>query len=143
MASIFDVEEKQPINAATLMRMGFQYVNYPWMNPKTGKLEKNFMWQLSRDVHPAIQKTWVIRYYSRGSHYRGQRLRSNRLIYKVFDIDKMNEEGQMLRELKTKGKIPLRRTSKKMSRGGFYTKKYLRNVGKAELDMVINTIKNR
>lgn len=142
MASIFDVETKQPIDASTLMRMGFQYVNYPQPNPKTGKPENNFVWQLSAHVHPSIQKTWVIRYYSRGTYYKGQKLRSNRLIYKVFDWDKMNEESQMLRTLKTRGRVPVGRTSKKMSRGGFYTKKYLRNVGKAELDMVVSTVKN-
>jgi hypothetical protein len=142
MASIFDVETKQPIDSSTLMRMGFQYVNYPQPNPKTGKPENNFVWQLSAHVHSSIQKTWVVRYYARGTYYKGQKLRSNRLIYKVFDMDKMNEESQMLRTLKSKCKLPMNRVSKKMSRGGFYTKKYLRNVGKAELDMVVNTVKN-
>jgi hypothetical protein len=97
---------------------------------------------LSAHVHSSIQKTWVVRYYARGTYYKGQKLRSNRLIYKVFDMDKMNKESQMLSSLKSKCKLPMNRVSKKMSRGGFYTKKYLRNVGKAELDMVVNTVKN-
>lgn len=88
MASIFDVEEKQPIKREDLFRMGFHYVNYPWQNPETGKLVNNFVWELSGQAPMHHRSTWVVRYYERGTSYKGQKLRSNRLVYKKFDAEK-------------------------------------------------------
>lgn len=137
MASIFDVEEKQPIKREDLFRMGFHYVNYPWQNPETGKLVNNFVWELSGQAPMHHRSTWVVRYYERGASYRGQKLRSNRLVYKKFDAEKNNQERNAMIKLQKNSKLPMVRDSKRMPTGGYYTKKYLRNIGKADLDMVV------
>lgn len=137
MASIFDVEEKQPIKREDLFRMGFHYVNYPWQNPKTGKLVNNFVWELAAQAPMHHRSTWVVRYYERGTSYKGQKLRSNRLVYKKFDAEKNNKEKKEIMKLQRNSKLNPHRDSKRMPTGGYYTKKYLRNVGKADLDLVV------
>ena len=145
MASIFDTEKKQPITTKDLLCAGFR------VNRKS----------VANDTHEAFfefdalaphtnTKTWVIRFYPRGTVFNGQKLRSNRLIYKDFQSDKTRKEIDnccMKRMRKNNTSGPLSRSgkmrSKKMPTQGYYTKKYMRNIGKLELDLVLSTVSNQ
>lgn len=138
MASIFDTEEKQPITTIDLLSAGFR------VNRKSiGTREAFFEFKVWAPHTGA--KTWVIRFYPRGTVFNGQKLRSNRLIYKVFQDDRTRKEiddCRMKRMRKNSTSRPLS-ASKKMPKQGYYTKKYMRNIGKLELDLVLSTVSDQ
>lgn len=140
MASIFDTEEKQPITTLDLLCAGFR-VNK--QSIKSGTHEAFF--EFNAWAPHTGAKTWVIRFYPRGTVFNGQKLRSNRLIYKVFQDDRTRKEiddCRMKRMRKNSTNRPLS-ASKKMPKQGYYTKKYMRNIGKLELDLVLSTVSNQ
>lgn len=137
MASIFDTEEKQPITTLDLFRAGFRFNE---RSIKSGNHETFFEFE-ARAPH-TMERTWAIRFYPRGTVFNGQKLRSNRLIYKVFQPDKTRKEiddCRMKRMRKISTGRPLSQ-SKRMPKQGYYTKKYMRNIGKLELDLVLSTV---
>lgn len=127
MASIFDTEEKQPITAADLLRAGFKYTFVDDKKIKEGHF------YLTGPTPFLGSPTWLVRFYPRGHYFEGKKLRSNRLVYKVFDREKMKRE---IKDAQSHGK----RSSKKIPGTGYYTTKYIRNIGKAELDMVLSIL---
>ena len=137
MASIFDTEEKQPITTTDLLRAGFR-VNRKSVANDTHETLFEF-----KAVTPYTRmETWVIRFYPRGTMFNGQKLRSNRLIYKDFQLDRTRKEiddCRMKRMRKNSTSRPLSQ-SKKMPKQGYYTKKYMRNIGKLEFDLVLSTV---
>lgn len=137
MASIFDTEEKQQITTVDLLRAGFRVNN---QSIKSGTHEAFFEFEV-RAPH-TIEKTWAIRFYPRGTIFNGRKLRSNRLVYKDFQTDKTRKEIDDCRTKRMK-KISTSRplsASKKMPKQGYYTKKYMRNIGKLEFDLVLSTV---
>ena len=91
MASIFDTEEKQPITTKDILRAGFGFrVTDQSIKVKGGKQEEFF--EFSARAPYTGEMTWLIRFYPRGAVFNGQKLRSNRLVYKVFQIDKTRKE---------------------------------------------------
>ena len=140
MASIFDTEEKQPITTMDLLCAGFRVNRKSVAN---GTHEVFFEFE-ARTPH-TMEKTWAIRFYPRGTVFNGQKLRSNRLIYKDFQTDKTRKEiddCRMKRMRKNSTSRPLSQ-SKKMPKQGYYTKKYMRNIGKLEFDLVLSTVSNQ
>ena len=137
MASIFDTEEKQPITTLDLFSAGFRFNG---QSIKSGTHETFFEFE-ARAPH-TMKKTWAIRFYRRGTIFKGQKLRSNMLIYKEFQTDKTRKEiddCRMKRMRKNSTSRPLS-ASKKMPQQGYYTKKYMRNIGKLEFDLVLSTV---
>lgn len=128
MASIFNTEEKQPITTMDLLHMGFRYSKVDNWHIKEGHF------YLVGSAPYINQPTWVVRFYPRGHYFEGKKLRSNRLVYKVFDVDRIRKE---IDDAKDHGKY----RSKKMPKTGYYTTKYVRNIGKMELDAVLNILK--
>lgn len=135
MASIFDTEEKQPITTIDLLSAGFR------VNRKSiGTREAFFEFKVWAP-HTGTN-TWAIRFYPRGTMFKGRKLRSNRLIYKVFQDDRTRKEIDDCHMKRTSTGRPLS-ASKKMPKQGYYTKKYMRNIGKLELDLVLSTVSNQ
>lgn len=137
MASIFDTEEKQPITTMDLLSAGFRVNRKSILN---GTHEAFF--EFTAWAPHTGAKTWIIQFYPRGTMFKGQKLRSNRLIYKVFEDDRTRKEIDdclMKRMRKNSTSRPLSQ-SKKMPKQGYYTKKYMRNIGKLELDLVLSTV---
>lgn len=120
MASIFDVEERQPINGLDLIRNGFHLIR-----PHKDK-PKETVWVLY-GYTPDKNPTWVAKYYARGQFFEGKKLRSNKLIYKVFDVEKSMA-------WKT------RKAKVKYRRKGYYSKKYVRNIGLTDLLALISIL---
>lgn len=134
--SIFDIEDKQPITIKDLSRAGFKSS----FIEEGSKNEIFFEFEV-RAPH-TMEKTWAIRFYPRGTRLNGQKLRSNRLIYKDFQTDKTRKEiddCRMKRMRKISTSRPLSQ-SKRMPKQGYYTKKYMRNIGKLEFDMVLSIV---
>lgn len=137
MASIFDTEEKQPITTVDLLRAGFR-INNQSIKPGTHEAFFEFkVWAPHTGVN-----TWAIRFYPRGTVFEGQKLRSNRLVYKDFHTDRTRKEIDDYRAKKTSTGRSLSQ-SKKMPTQGYYTKKYMRNIGKLEFDLVLSTVSNQ
>jgi hypothetical protein len=139
MASIFDTEEKQPIKTMDLIQAGFHYTYVNNRNIKRGHF------YLSGYAPRTRQMTWVIRFYPKGHIFNEQKLRSNLLIYKDFQTDKTRKEiddciAKRRKANYTKGPLS---QSKKMPQQGYYTKKYMRNIGKLEFDLVLSTVSNQ
>ena len=121
MASIFDVEEKQPITVTDLMKNQFHLIR-----PKNGKPGES-EWVLYGYSPSEKIKTWVAKYYAKGQVFKGKKLRSNKLIYKSFDIEKSMA-------WKTK------KMKVKYRRKGYYSKKYVRNIGLTDLLALISIL---
>ena len=139
MASIFDTEEKQPITTTDLLRAGFR-VNRKSVANGTHEVFFEF-----KDIIPYTRiGTWVIRFYPRGTMFKGQKLRSNRLIYKDFQFDRTRKEIDDYRiHMAKRNKYPINNRSNKMPKQGYYTKKYMRNIGKLEFDLVLSTVSDQ
>jgi hypothetical protein len=120
MASIFDVEEKQPITIPDLMKNQFRL-----MRPKNGK-PGEYEWVLYGYTTNEI-KTWVAKYYAKGQVFKGKKLRSNKLIYKVFDVEKSKAWKNK------KANVEYRRK-------GYYSKKYVRNIGLTDLLALVSIL---
>lgn len=139
MASIFDTEEKQPITIKDLLSAGFRVNRKSVAN---GTHEAFFEFKV---MSPYTRiETWAIRFYPRGTMFKGQKLRSNRLIYKDFQIDRTRNEVDDYRiHMAKRNKYPINNRSNKMPKQGYCTKKYMRNIGKLEFDLVLSTVSNQ
>lgn len=137
MASIFDTEEKQPITTMDLLSAGFR-VNRGSITNGTHEAFFEFnAWS------PYVRtNTWMIRFYPRGTMFKGQKLRSNRLVYKNFHMDRTRKEIDDYRMKRTSTGRSLSQ-SKRMPKQGYYTKKYMRNIGKLEFDLVLSIVSNQ
>lgn len=139
MASIFDTEEKQPITTIDLLRAGFRVNRKSVAN---GTHEAFF--EFKAESPYTRMKTWVIRFYPRGTMFKGQKLRSNRLIYKDFQFDRTRKEINDYRiHMAKQNKHPINNLTTKMPKQGYCTKKYMRNIGKLEFGLVLSMISNQ
>lgn len=140
MSSIFDTEEKQPITTMDLWSAGFRVNRKSVANGTHEAFFEFNVWA----PHTG-ENTWAIRFYPRGTVFKGQKLRSNRLVYKDFHADRTRKEiddCRMKRMRKNSTSRPLS-VSKKMPKQGYYTKKYMRNIGKLEFDLVLSTVSDQ